>query len=86
MKTAIQKLLTSLLTMIKPPNDRDILTKEQVIEYILKNLEEAKNDKENGYENLRTLFEASFGFACDTNLSYDEKADKFVVWEELNFN
>jgi hypothetical protein len=68
------------------PNEGTVLTKEQVIEYILKNLEEAKINEENGFENLRTIYEASFGFCCDAKLGFDDKQDKFIAYELTNYN
>jgi hypothetical protein len=69
--------------MKQTPNDGTVLTKEQVIEYILKNLEEAKNNQTNGYEDLRDIFEASFGYCVDAMLRYDDKQNNFIVWEKL---
>lgn len=68
------------------PNDGTVLTKEQVIDYILRNLEETKNDETDEYADLCNLFEASFGYSVDTNLKYDSKQDKFIVWEDTNYN
>jgi hypothetical protein len=72
--------------MTQTPNDGTVLTKEQVVDYILKNLEEAKNDETDEYADFCNLFEASFGYCVDANLKYDSKQGKFIVFELTNYN
>ena len=62
------------------------LTKQEVLNTIIANVNKAYSDPEGDYANLCLLFEACYGYSVDMRLKFDEKSGKFEVWEETNYN
>ena len=62
------------------------LTKQQIYDIILANLNKAYSDDSNNFKELTLLFEASFGYTVDNRCTYLPKEGMFELWEDTNFN
>lgn len=71
---------------MKTPNSGDIFTKEDVLNTIISHANAAYSDRTDDYSKLRDLFESCFGFTVDVNLRYDKETNRFIVWEDTNYN
>ena len=64
----------------------DKLTKQQVLDAIIRKVNEAYSDPTNDFERLCDIFEACHGYDIDKNIEYLPSLDVFNVWEETNLN
>ena len=62
------------------------LTKQEILDIIIANVNKAYSDSEGDYANLCLIFESCYGYCVDMRLKFDEKSGKFEVWEETNYN
>jgi hypothetical protein len=66
---------------MNPPKAGDLLSKQQVLDIIIANVNRAYSNKNDGYDDLCTVFEATFDYDVDMQLKYDPTQDKFLVYE-----
>jgi hypothetical protein len=71
---------------MKTPQNGDKLSREEVFNWIIKNLNKANTNSENGYDELCDLFEASFSYSNDVKIRYSGPNKIFEVYENTNYN
>lgn len=62
------------------------LTKQQVLDAIIKKANEAYSDSNDNYEHLCDIYEACHDYSIDQNIEFLPQLDLFHVWETTNLN
>ncbi len=62
------------------------LTKQEVLDIIITNVNKAYSNNKDGFADLCMLFESSYGYSIDMRLKFNKETGMFEVWEETNLN